>query len=362
MGPRLGAIALLFLLGGCSTLHYYGQAAGGQLQLILQREPVEELLAQDRLSEARRDQLQRAMDVLAFAEDELSLAVGDSYRSYVELERDYVVWNVFAAPEFSLEPRQWCYPVAGCLGYRGYFSAGAAHDHAERLRDDGYDVYVGGVAAYSTLGWFNDPLLSTMLDRPPHRLAAVLLHELAHRSVYVAGDTAFNEGYASLVEREGLRLWLESRGNAALFDRFLRERRREQAFVSLVQKYRERLRDLYQQELTPARMRERKSAIQQELREAYRQLAADWETDPYRAWFEGPLNNAQLSTVSAYHRWVPAFARLLQRSDCQWSRFHERVRELGELAPEAREAALQALTSTTADTGEACPDGLADEY
>lgn len=342
-GRLAGLLLIAALLGGCDTLHYYGQAVSGQASLLLQRQPLEEVLADGAVDEATRRQLELVREVLSFARQELALQPGGSYRGYVELDREFVVWNVFAAPPFSLEPKQWCYPVAGCLGYRGYFSADAAERHADRLREQGQDVYVGGVSAYSTLGWFDDPVLSTMLNRPPHRLVAVLMHEMAHQTVFLPGDTRFNEGYASLVEREGLRQWLAARGEEQIFQRFLRESRREEAFVALVQAHRQRLERLYQSDRPPGEMRRRKRAIQDSLRRSYRELSASWDSDPYAGWFAGPLNNAQLSTVSAYHDLVPAFARLLRKSDCRWPVFLERVRELSELQPEARQVALDEL-------------------
>lgn len=338
-----GLLLTAAVLGGCDTLHYYGQAVSGQASLLLQRQPLEEVLTDGAVDDATRQQLELVREVLGFARQELALEPGGSYRGYVELDRGFVAWNVFAAPPFSLEPKQWCYPVAGCLGYRGYFSADAAERFAGRLREQGHDVYVGGVSAYSTLGWFDDPVLSTMLNRPPHRLVAVLMHEMAHQTVFLPGDTRFNEGYASLVEREGLRQWLAARGEEQRFQRFLRESRREEAFVELVQTHRQRLERLYQSERPPGEMRRRKQAIQDSLRRSYRELSASWDSDPYAGWFEGPLNNAQLSTVSAYHDLVPAFARLLRQSDCRWPVFHQRVRELSELEPAAREAALEEL-------------------
>ena len=194
-------------LSGCYLL----QAAGGQMEISAKREPIAEVIADAATPPQLRARLEYVANARDFASRELGLPDNESYRSYADLDRPYVVWNVFAAPEFSVEPRRWCFPIAGCVVYRGYFSEEAAQHYASRLRRRGDDAAVGGVAAYSTLGHFKDPVLSTMLGWSDAQLAATLFHELAHQVVYVPGDSEFNESFATVVEEAGLERWLTER-------------------------------------------------------------------------------------------------------------------------------------------------------
>jgi hypothetical protein len=204
----LPALLLALLLPACSSLGYYGQAVNGQLQLLARRQPIDSLLEAESTPADLRARLALVRQLLDFAAQELALPVHDQYRSYVELDRPFVVWNVFATPEFSMQPKTWCFPVAGCVAYRGWFSEARARADARRLREAGFDVFVGGVAAYSTLGWFSDPVLSTVLYREDHRLAMLLFHELAHQVAYTRDDSVFNESFATAVEQLGLAAWL----------------------------------------------------------------------------------------------------------------------------------------------------------
>jgi len=270
------------------------------------------------------------------------LPAGDSYLSYVELDRQFVVWNVFAAPEFSIDPVSWCYPIAGCVSYRGYFNEVGAQDFAARLQQQGYDVYTGGVDAYSTLGWFDDPLLSTVINRQDYQLATLIFHELAHQLVYIPGDTTFNESFATAVGQEGLRRWLDRQGDSSSLERARQETDRRQQFVELVINYRDRFADLYQLELDETEKRLRKVALQQDMRLAYQDLKRSWGgVGAYDRWFENSLNNAQLSTVSSYNELVPAFAALLQEENGDLQSFYDRVVEIADLAAEDREQLLQ---------------------
>ena len=203
-------VGLSVLLISCETVSYYTQAARGQMAIVFGRQDIQHLLESDDLPTDLREKFSAVLDIRDFAAEELLLPVGDNYQTYVDLEREHVVWNVFAAPEFSTEPVNWCYPIAGCVAYRGYFSETAALKFAAEWERRGFDVYTGGVDAYSTLGWFEDSLLSTVMRRPDYQLAALIFHELAHQVAYVPGDTTFNESFATAVEREGLRRWLRS--------------------------------------------------------------------------------------------------------------------------------------------------------
>jgi len=336
-------IAALMLLSSCETIGYYSQAASGQLSLIMDRQSIDRLLAQDTLDPEVRRKLLLVVEARSFAEQRLMLPVGRSYRSYVELQRPYVLWNVFAAPEFSTIPATWCYPVAGCVAYRGFFSEEAARRFADRLRHDGFDVYTGGVDAYSTLGWFEDPLTSSVLNRADHRLVSLLFHELSHRLVYVPGDTTFNESFATFVEQEGLRRWLREHPQVASEAMLAREMQMQSEFVALVTRHRDALAEVYASEEPEQVKRQRKSHQQDALRRDYEVLREAWGYRGYDRWFAGPLNNAQLATVGSYNDLVPAFAALLHSVDGDLSAFYRRVAELARLPAEQRTAALQAV-------------------
>lgn len=344
----LGFVVLVLgLISGCESIAYYGQAAQGQMSLLLARESIAERLSQPSVPDAERRKLQLVLDARAFAERTLLLEAGDSYLSYVELERSFVLWNVFAAPEFSTSPVNWCYPIAGCVSYRGYFAESAAQRAAERLAEDGFDVYSGGVDAYSTLGWFADPLTSSVLRRSEQGLVGLLFHELAHRRVYVPGDTTFNESFATFVEQEGLRRWLQVNSQSAAQEEVSQQLAladsTQAQFVVLVTGYRDRLTALYAESLEPMQMRARKDAIRQELRDEYAVLREQWGYAGYDRWFAGPLNNAQLSTVASYNELVPAFAALLKEVGGDLERFYARVMALAELPEEQRQEVLESF-------------------
>jgi len=346
--PFICLVSLLLLVS-CESLSFYSQAIRGQLSILSRRENNQKLIDDPATDAALRKQLTSILEIRAFAETQLALPVEKNYASYVDLQRPFVVWNVFAAPEFSMTPRSWCYPVAGCVTYRGYFSEDKALDYAATLRRSGLDVYVGGVAAYSTLGWFADPVLNTIINRDEHRLAALIFHELAHQRVYIPGDTIFNESFATAVELEGLKRWLEQAGSddAAdiLFDQANREQRYRREFVTLVQGVIPPLETLYSSHLSPEAMRAEKAALFEKLRQDYRQLKQGWQGySAYDGWFEGDINNAKLNTVATYFNKVPAFEALLAETAFQLPDFYDRVDALARLGGEEREQALARLT------------------
>ncbi|MEX1197691.1 MAG: aminopeptidase [Pseudohongiellaceae bacterium] len=349
-------LLLLVVVSGCRTVGYYGQAVSGHLRLLWQREPVEVVLARDDLPQATRAALQRAVKARDFAAQRLGLDAGGSYSDYVMLERSHVVWNVFAAPADSLDLVQWCFPVAGCVGYRGYFSRKAAEREAGRLAARGHDVFTGGVGAYSTLGWFNDPLTTPMLQRPPHALVALIFHELAHQRVYLAGDTEFNESFATFVEQEGLRQWHEAGfGEPDDLQAWNLAGQRRAGFVTLVQHHSARLEALYARQEDAADVQRHKGQILHALQEDYAALKECWGVDAYGSWFDGPLNNARLATVGAYHQWVPAFAMLMKSSGGDWQAFHEAVEGLAKRSPERRQRRLEGLLEQASGDPEITP-------
>lgn len=339
--------ALLLLLSivllSCESISYYSQAARGHLAIVFAREDIQRLLQREDLPGELQAKFELVLEIREFAESELGLPVGDHYSSYVDVAREHVVWNVFAAPEFSTDAVNWCYPIAGCVSYRGYFSEQAALRYAQDLQRDGFDVYTGGVDAYSTLGWFEDSLLSTVLNRAGHQLAGLIFHELAHQLVYLAGDTTFNESFATAVEREGVRRWLARRGSAAASDVALAEYERQRDFVQLVSQYRDRFDALYREDLEPESMRAQKTDLQQALREDYGVLKRQWQGYAgYDSWFSRSLNNAQLLTVASYNDLLPYFNDLLREADEQLPLFYAEVRRLAELTETERDALIAA--------------------
>ncbi|BBU42644.1 aminopeptidase [Pseudomonas putida] len=339
--PLVPLLAAL-LLNGCSSVAYYGQLAEGQWQLLRARQPVAQVIADPATPPQLRSHLAHAEQARVFASQQLKLPDNRSYRVYADIGRPYVVWNVFATPELSLQPVTHCFPIAGCVAYRGYYQQGAARGAAALMRQDGLDVYVGGVEAYSTLGWFDDPILSSMVGWGDERLATLIFHELAHQRFYVQNDTEFNESFASFVEQEGTRQWRVARGLAAIGGD--QGQQREQ-FIRLVLASRERLQAIYSGTLDEAHKRQAKRAEFERLRRDYRQVRdGQWGGDKrYDAWVYGPLSNAKLLPFGLYDQWVPAFEALFREVGGDWGRFYERVEQLGRLPISERKAALQGL-------------------
>ncbi len=336
--PLLG----ILLLSGCSSLDYYSQLARGQMALLYARQPVQALIDDTSQSQALRQRLALTQEARTFASSSLGLPDNGSYRVYADIQRPYVVWNLFATPEFSLQPETHCFPVAGCVAYRGYYQLGRARGAAALLKQQGLDTWGGGVEAYSTLGWFDDPLLNTMLRWDDDRLAALIFHELAHQRLYVPGDTAFNESFASFVEREGLNQWRASRGLSVEADD---ASDRRDALTRLVLDTRERLAQLYASALSAERMRMAKAEEFERMRRDYRAMRdRDWDGyNRYDAWMEGPMNNAKLLPFGLYDQWIPAFAALFRETGGNWPAFYQRARELGDLPQDARTQALERL-------------------
>jgi predicted aminopeptidase len=328
---RIAALVLAaLLLSGCETASYYAQAVGGQMSLLYHARPIDSWLADKSTPAELRTRLQTAQRIRDFASRELGLPDNGSYHSYADLGRPYVVWNVYAAAEFSVEAKSQCFPIAGCVSYRGFFGEEDAKRHAEEMRRQGFDVYVAGVAAYSTLGWFDDPLLSTFIQYSDTQLARLLFHELAHQLIYAKGDTGFNESFAVTVEEEGVRRWLDAEGRGAELEKFraLQSRRRE--FAARVKETRERLRTIYASGLPREQMLEQKKA-------EFERLRAD-----YGAIIPAEANNGFLVSIALYTELVPALQRELAASKGDLARFYERAGELARLSKDERHAALGA--------------------
>lgn len=340
---RLLLASLLLLTTACTNVGYYLQSVGGQLDIWRRERPIDALLADPQTPSALKDKLTRVVEMRQFAKSELALPGEKSYTHYADLGRPFVVWNVFATPEFSMKPLQWCFIFAGCVNYRGYFSREAAERFAATLSADGKDVYVGGVPAYSTLGWFADPVLNTFIHYPEYRIAQLIFHELAHREVYAPHDSVFNESFAVVVEQAGVERWLARNGTEAQRTAYARERRYREEFVELVRTYHGRLRALYEMDFAPQEMRRRKDDAISEMVADYQRLKEQWDGfTGYDAWFARRPNNAQIASVAIYTRLVPAFRALLNEHGGNLPEFYSAVRKLAEMPKEKRTAELEA--------------------
>ena len=310
-------------LPGC----YYVQAAKGQWDLTRKREPIAEVLAAEDTSPELAARLRLVQEARQFSIDELGLPDNQSYRTYADIERDYVVWNVFAAPEFSMEAKTWCFPVAGCVSYRGYFSKEDAQREARRLADEGYDVAVGGVAAYSTLGKFEDPLLSTMMSWDDTRLVGVLFHELAHQVLYVKGDSGFNESFATAVEEFGVRRWLDAHKDAGEVEKYRQRRQLRQDLMALVAEARDTLQAVYESAVSDDEKREIKSKRLARLAADVAVMLKASGRDP-SSWLSGELNNARLVSMTLYEGRLPEFRALFDKCEQRIECFYAESRAL----------------------------------
>ncbi|WGL15528.1 aminopeptidase [Microbulbifer bruguierae] len=337
---RLLMLLLAALLSGCESIYFYSQAASGQLKILAGRKSIDQLVADDTTDKKLRQQLQWVRAIRAYAGAELHLPVGSAYSEFTQLEGEYALWNLVAAPEFSFSPKRWCYPIAGCASYRGYFDKADAEAHGARLRAEGFDVYLGPVPAYSTLGWFDDPVLSSFVNWTPDRLAGLLFHELAHRRVYISGDTRFNESFATAVSRIALPDWRRRQGIAAPKVESVVQARRVNGLMVTARK---QLQEIYQSSSSDEDKRERKAQTLERLRTCYREISAGWEEDRNFTKMIEKTNNATLALVSEYQSQVPAFVQLYNDSGSDWEAFYAAVEQLGAQSKEVRSERLQAL-------------------
>ncbi len=353
--PVAAALVLAVLAASCGSMRYYSQAVWGGADVLVKRKPIPRLLEPGRaevLSAATRERLELTLGIREFASSELGLPDNRSYRSYADLGRPYAVWNVVAAPRLSLEPKTWCYPIAGCAAYRGYFNERAARRYGDRLADQGFDVRVGGVAAYSTLGWFADPVLNTFLDYADADLAALIFHELAHQVVYVKDDSSFNESFATAVEVAGVRRWLRSLGRDEELAVYEQGRERRRGLNRFLLEVRKELEALYASDDSDERKLALKAEVFRSLAGRYRrELVSTWRAagtgdgggqSDLGGWLSR-LNNADLVSVATYNDLVPAFLGLLEGSGGSFPAFYAEVERLAGLEPAERRTALDAL-------------------
>jgi predicted aminopeptidase len=337
-------LVMLLALSGCQAISFYTQALSGQCEILARQTPVRQLIADPATPPKLKVKLEQVLKILDFAARELKLPADDNYLKYADLQRPYVVWNVNVAPALSLEPKTWWFPVVGSASYRGYFSEEAARRYARRWEEKGWDVYVDGVQAYSTLGWFHDPLLNTFIFESEAGLADLIFHELAHQRLFVSGDTDFNEAFAMTVAAAGVRRWFESVQNTNAYQAYRKGLAHENDFVDLVMTTREQLRAVYADPRAPAAVRlQRKAAVIRELRENYAKMQARWGARPSEddAWITEPINNAKLNTISAYHDLKPAFEALLAAQGGDLEKFYRAAENLSKMPLEQRHQTLR---------------------
>jgi predicted aminopeptidase len=330
-------------LSGCSTLKFYAQAANGQAEILNKARPIAKIIADQSISERVRRKLALVQELRQYAGQQLGLPAYRQYGRYSDLGRRYVVWIVYAAPEFSVEGKTWSYPLVGTLEYRGFFSEKAADEEAARLKAAGFEVFSGGVEAYSTLGWFRDPVLNTFLYRSDSELAELIFHELTHVKLFVPGDTDFNEAFATANAEAGVRRWLTSKGDSHALAQYDKALTREREIVQLLLGAREKLKQLYARtSLRPDEMRREKAAIIAAMRRAYANIRSRWGASARRDQsFARPWTNARLNTVATYYDLVPGFERLLKEKGGDLDAFYAAVKEMRHLSKEQRKAALK---------------------
>jgi predicted aminopeptidase len=313
---RLFTISLVLTSTGCAQLSYYAQATQGQLGLVASAKPIDQWLADPNVSDQLKQRLTRTQQIRKFAVQELELPDNGSYTKYADLNRPYVVWNVIATPELSMKPVQWCFPIAGCVDYRGYYRKEDAQRFANDLRSQGYEVRVSGVPAYSTLGWFDDPVLSTFIAYPEAEVARMLFHELAHQVAYAPGDTPFNESFATTVESIGVEQWLDKHGNPDSRERYREFRQRKRDFIDLLTQHRQRLEEVFATDISDDEKRNQKALVITSLKQAYHQIRDEkWGGySGYDQWFNEPITNAHFVLVATYEELVPAFQALHAKS------------------------------------------------
>ncbi|MHB8534463.1 MAG: aminopeptidase [Sulfuricaulis sp.] len=345
---RFAFALLLAALGGCAGPPYYVQAVQGEYEILAKRRPIGEVLADPATPPEIRHRLELVQRLRDFAERELHLPAEHSFRSYADLERPYVVWNVLATPELSLKPKRWCFVVAGCVPYRGYFKRAAAESFAAELEKKGDDVYVGGVPAYSTLGWFSDPVLNTFIDRPEADLAGLIFHELAHQKLYVSGDTAFNESFATAVQLEGVRRWYAHNGDAKAVEAYEDKMNRRDEFIRLLLRHRAQLAQVYASKRSDAEKRAAKAREFEALHRDYLALRKKWNGyAAFDGWFAGTPNNARLAAVGLYSQYVAAFQELLRQQHGDFAAFYRAVEKIARLPKAERDSTLRTLEQDT---------------
>ncbi len=337
------SIPLLLLLCGCTDFGYYWHSARGHLAVMNQRVDIEDLLEDQATTVELRERLVLVQEIRRFSVARLALPENDSYRSFVELDRPYLIQNLFAAPEFSTSLQRWCYPIIGCASYRGYYDEERLRTYVDELESAGLEVHIGRVSAYSTLGWFDDPVLSSFINWPDHRLAGLLFHELTHQQIYIDDDTTFNESLASAVQLVGTELWLESRGQQDELEKLSRWSSYRAEVIELIESTRRRLARIYDTDSSDADKRNDKAGVFADARNSHRDIASKHGVSGgFSAWFAGELNNAKIGSVAAYNSQAPAFINMLRAQELDFAAFYDYVAAVGELGKAERDSCLDA--------------------
>lgn len=331
-------------LYGCSTAGYYAQSVQGQMEIWRESRPISGVLSDPDVPDKVKQRLELALEIRRFAVKQMHLPDNKSYTEYVDLKRPFAVWSVFVAPELSLQPEEWCFFVVGCVNYRGYFEKHSAHKFAQKHSAQGYDVYIGGVPAYSTLGWFDDPVPNTILSYSEEDFAGLIFHELAHQVAFAKGDTVFNESFANMVEQVGVERWLTHSGDSKRIADYHLRRQRDQEIIAIILEHRARLQRVYDGDLLDAEKRQAKQQVIAELKETYFKKLENWPSYiGYKYWFEQPINNAKLVSIATYHDLIPAFEKLLQEQQADLKSFYEIVKKLAAETKSSRWQTLSAL-------------------
>ena len=337
-------ILITCFLSSCNDIRYYLHSSLGHAQILLKRQSLAKLIEDPATPEELKNKLESVVEIRKFAIEDLRLPDADNYLDMVQLESKYVAWNVYLATEFSLALHKWCFPFVGCVGYRGYFNEEMARKFAEPYLSKGFDVHIGSVNAYSTLGWFKDPVFSTLLKWPEERLAGLIFHELAHSQIYIKNDTTFNESFATMVEREGVKRWLEKKGLANKMEAVLKERRNRELFLKAVSTALAKLKALYISPVTDEEKRREKATIFEGMQSHYRQLRGGVAKDDSRGkWLATDMNNAKLASVAIYNDYVPAFENILLKINGNMKLFYQEVAKIAALPEVDRDLQMKRL-------------------
>ncbi len=337
-------IGASLFIQGCTSLGYYWEKVQGQAEILNKQQPIQAVIENPKTTASVKAKLINVQQARKFASDVLLLPDNDSYRNYADIGRDYVVWTVVATPPYSIKPKEWCFLIVGCLSYRGYFSKQSAEDFAAKLKKQGMDVYVSGIKAYSTLGWFDDPLLNTMLYKSEAYRVGIIFHELAHQKIYVENDTAFNEAFATSVELEGIKAWFKHEAKQQKFKKYLISKKRDKVFKHLLKNSRTQLKKLYAENKTSQQLQVGKKSIFTQLQVDYTKFKHHWHGyTGYDKWMSQGLNNAHLALVATYNDWLPAFSHLFENTNRNYQLYYKKIKQLTELDKNQREKQLLKL-------------------
>lgn len=344
MRSLIFSLFILLIVSGCSNLGYYLHSAKGHFAIMQKTQPISELIIDPETPEPLVKKLNLVLKIKNFAEQNLKLPKSDSYTVYADLERNYVIKNLVATEQFSINPIEWCYPFVGCASYRGYFEEDRLAEYKQTLERQGKDIYVGRVNAYSTLGWFSDPVLNTFINKVDYKLAGLIFHELAHQKLYISGDSAFNESFASAVQQAGTELWLQQKGDQEQLSQYRQYLINRIKVTGLISQGRQSLQTLYTSTKDLNALKVGKNRIIKSMQQDYLTLSSTFKVaDGYHYWFSKDLNNAKLASVATYHTLVPAFKNLLTYYDYNFEAFYKNVKQISELPEDSRKKCLEML-------------------